>query len=130
VIRLTKTQITRRDELVAKLEAAEEKLHEAVGSFNDKMQALYDEEVQPVLEAHNDLVAEANELREEIGGEQNDYLSGRSEKWLEGERGQAYQEWIDAWSNDLESVFIEAPEPLDEPDCTASEALRDMPEEP
>jgi hypothetical protein len=57
-------------------------------------------------------------------------MEDRSESWHDGDSGQAYRDWAEEWTLDLEEVEIYAPDPLDEPIVDASDMLRDLPDHP
>lgn len=72
--------------------------------------------------AYNEAVSEARELAEEIAQRAADEWGEKSEKWQEGERGEAAHEWVDAWG-------CASFEEVDEPGENAGEALRNLPSE-
>lgn len=39
-----------------------------------------------------------------------------------------YRDWVDSWEEELESIEVELPESMDEPEFTALDTLRGMPE--
>jgi hypothetical protein len=59
-------------------------------------------------------------------------LSGRALRGVAGQRpGQAYEAWLDAYrSVDLETVDIEAPEPVEIPEHGPQDDVLDLPECP
>jgi hypothetical protein len=62
--------------------------------------------------ARNELISFRDEIHDKI----ETYIGNKSDKWQEGERGAAFQEWCDAWTED----------PGDE----AEESIPEYPEEP
>ena len=70
-IKLDKDQRARFDELKRKLDGARAELAEAV--------------------------AEAQEFAQEVVGAVEAEFEGKSDKWIDSERGQKAQEWLDAW---------------------------------
>lgn len=78
--KLDKDQSKRKSELADNLRAAREAADKAV-------------------EAYGDVLAEIADFAQEVHGAMEDYSGERSEKWQEGDAGQQYQSWIDAWSN-------------------------------
>lgn len=91
---LDKSQIKRRDEIVAALrakagevEAAEEAAQAAITALND------------VVEEYNDLVTEANDFVIDVAGEARDHIDERSERWAESDRGQEVTGWVEEWES-------------------------------
>lgn len=127
--RLTRAEIKQRDELADKLDEAAEALKSAVEAFNARLEEVT-QDVSSALETYNEAVAEARSFMEDVASERQLEWEDKSERWQEGERGQAAQEWISAWESDPpEDVEIDVPEGIDEPDLAHAEALRDLPEE-
>lgn len=52
----------------------------------------------------NDLVLQANLLRDEIVEKAQATFDKRSIAWMDSEKGCAYADWIDAWRNEVEPV--------------------------
>lgn len=123
--RLSKQELQQRDDFVEELEAARNILCDAVDEYNTKIAELWTP-VSEALEKYNGIAADAQNWRDEIVSQMDDYLSERSEKWLEGNTGQAYQEWKDSWESlSIETFDIEQPEGIDLPEIEGPEALRD-----
>ena len=65
-----------------------------------------------------------------MSGEMQGYIDDRSEKWQEGERGQAYMAWQQEFSdNDLEAIELDQPEPLELSTGDQTEILEGLAEE-
>ena len=86
-------------------------------------------EMNAAIERYNEAMEEARGFVEDLANIANEYMGERSEKWQEGEAGQAYQEWIFALENvdfsEVEEVKVEYP---DEPDH--ADQLEQLPTEP
>lgn len=104
--------MARKRELVDKLSEAGQELQAAVNAYNEKCEA----EFNAVKEAINDyqaVVGEARSFAEEVAGDIGSYMEEKSEKWLESDRGSAYQQWQSEWENiELEDVDIDEPTPV------------------
>jgi uncharacterized protein YukE len=87
--KLTKVQLTRRDELVAEMRKRHEAVQAAVADLNATIQ-------------------QANELIVEVHDDQEAFYNERSEKWQEGDAGTAYQDWMSEWESEIDEV--ESPE--------------------
>lgn len=124
--RLSKQELQQRDEFADALEVSRNKLCDAVDEFNTKIAALY-EPVANAVEEYNGIAVDAQNWRDDIVSQMDDYIGERSEKWLEGDTGQAYQEWKDSWESlSIETFDIEQPEEIDLPEIEGPEALRDV----
>ncbi len=116
--RLNTTQIARRDEIAVALERTWAEIQDVLLKL------------EAALELHNEAREDAQGFVEEILGDINEYIESRSEKWLESEKGAAYDEWHGAWDEVSSYAF----DPLD-PDAVhgaddVSEVLRELPDEP
>ena len=107
--RLSKAQETSVDDLIGDVRDNERKLVEAHA------------EMSAAVDNYNDAVAEYNaaatavqEFRDEVVGDMEAYRDDRSERWQEGDAGQAYQAWIDEWQG-LEAEGVEVAECPDDP---------------
>src|SRR5215472_12098154 len=80
------------------------------------------------FEEKHGALAEAIEWRDGIIQEMSDYQAERSDKWQEGDAGQAYQEWIDEWEG-LDLTEIEVPELGEMPEPDHIETIEQMPTE-
>lgn len=100
----SKGDMAERDELTAELrvlaievEQAHADVVDAVEAFNGK------------LDAYNAKAADARDFVEGLRGQIEDYMGGRSDKWREGEKGEAYQSWQQA----LDDVALDDVEPIE-----------------
>jgi chromosome segregation ATPase len=126
--RLSKSDQATLTELVRKLESQESKVEEAVNELNSVI-ASHLETVESAIEAYNEVVRDANEFRDNINTEQNEFFSEKSEKWQEGEKGDAYSSWMGEWENELPEATIELPAEV-QVELTASVQLAELPIEP
>lgn len=94
--KLTKTELSRRDELV-------EELSQKQDSFEAVMHHLGSDDPSKVnelvtaLSVLTVLVKEAEEFRDEIASRLRDEWDDRSEAWQEGDRGSEAEEMVDQW---------------------------------
>src|SRR5262249_22751382 len=110
--KLTKSMLIERDGICERLHTAYEALEQAVDTYNEAMAAQWDT-VESAVNAYNEVVEDANGWKEEVASEMQGYIEDRSEKWQEGERGQAYMAWQQEFSDhDLEAIDLDQPEPL------------------
>lgn len=102
--KLSKSQVEERGRHMAKLEETQVALEQAIAAYKAAL-----------VEAQQFCAGVAEEIRA--------YFDDKSEKWQEGERGQAYEEWATGWEG------VEFPE-VDEPSEQAAEVLGALEEEP
>jgi len=132
----TGTQKKEHAEIIERMQTAKQTLEEAVEACNEKFDAAY-APIELAINEFNQQLADAYEQVETaraayletleagtafIAGVREDaqsYFDDRSEAWQEGEKGEAYQDWI----NELDDVNLDAPE-LDQP------TELDMPDRP
>lgn len=122
--KLSKDDRATRDRLVADLEIKSAAIEEAWTAFESAH-----EQLGLAIEEYNSVVADAGSWRDEMVQQMTDYQSDRSERWQEGDAGEAYQGWIDEWQNaDLEG--IEVPDLPDQPEGEHRDVIDNLPEEP
>jgi hypothetical protein len=65
-------------------------------------------EVELAVDKYNAKVNEIKEWASEVASDIDSFMSDKSEKWQEGERGQAYEEWKSSYENfDLEELDVD-----------------------
>jgi hypothetical protein len=110
--KLDKQEIARRDQIKEELVELRGKLEDAVSTYNAALEGLK-APVEEALAAYNVAVEEARGFAEDIANQADNEISNKSEKWQEGEKGQAASEWKDAWENEeFSEVEIQFPEEL------------------
>lgn len=120
--KLTKAQSTDYAALLSGAAEAHEALSSAVDGVNNAIQAAW-EEVSEKLEAFNQARTDLKEFASDIAECADSEYSDKSEKWQEGERGQAARSWIDTWASaDLDPIEMDIPGPV-ELDTEAPEEL-------
>jgi hypothetical protein len=92
--------------------AAGKKIEEAVSEYNQEVEKLRTP-VELAVTEYNELVGEARTLCSEVAAIASDSIGDKSEKWQEGDKGQAAQEWADAWDGvDLSDMDYQWPDEL------------------
>lgn len=126
---MKKAQLKQKDEVVNKLSQAWESFSNAVDDFNEKVQEEF-EGLREKVAAYNEALSEARDFVNEIAQETADYISDKSDKWQEGDKGQAYSSFQEAYESlDLDDVELDEPEPV-EIDCeTHYELIDQLPNE-
>lgn len=124
--RLSKQDQSDRDSLAQAIDDARTALESAVAEYNSKVSELW-QPVEDALTAYNGAVDNAQLFRDGIVQQMEDYMGERSEKWLDGDSGQAYQEWKDSWEAlSIEPIEIDRPDDIEIPDVEGADALRDV----
>ena len=103
--KLTKSQVVKINALASLLESQADEVKGAISSYNETL-------------------ANSRSLLEDVACELDSEFENKSERWQEGERGEAVRAWIDLFEetcNDLED--------LEMPEFSHSEALTGLPEE-
>lgn len=120
---ISKDDSKRRDSLTATLNTEFAKLQD---SHNVLLEAVakYNADV----EAFNEKLQEARGFCDDIANEIDNYISDKSDKWQEGERGEAYGAWRDEWQN-VDITDIETIADPEAPDFDA-DILDSLPVEP
>jgi hypothetical protein len=127
--KLSKMLLQDRDAICQQLRTQYEALEEAVEAFNTAMEAQW-EAVADALAHYNETVNQANEWLATVSSEIERYMSDRSEKWQDSERGQTYEQWKnDFESNDLEEVELDMPDALELQTGDQAETLEERSEE-
>ena len=121
--KFSKADIERISELRSKLREAADEIVTAYEPLNSEVA-----HINTLLEAYNELLTEANGVIEDIASEVQSEIDDKSEKWQEGDRGQA----IIDWQSDLENFEFEALEMLDDievPELDHDGQLENLPEQ-
>jgi hypothetical protein len=127
--KLNKQERVTRDEHVAQLERAWADLVQAVSDYNESEPKLR-EPVDKAVADYNEVVGEAKSFAEEIANRSEGEYDEKSEKWQEGEKGQAAAEFRDAWQTiDMEEIELAWPEELAIEDPDHAPELAELPTE-
>jgi hypothetical protein len=122
--RLSKDQKTQRDKLVEALNTRGNVVNDAWEAFEQAYGALVD-----AIDEYNGVVQDVVTYRDEIAQEMEDYYEERSERWQEGDAGQAYTNWMEAWT-EVELDELEQVELPDEPEMPHADLIDDLPDQP
>lgn len=124
--KMTKAQLKERDGLASGLKEAAAELKEKIEAANS---ALAD--VRTSVEEYNAKLESAKEFVEGIAEAAQEAYDEKSEKWQEGEKGDAASSWIDELqSADIpEELELTIPEDIDEPELNHDETLEGLSEE-
>jgi hypothetical protein len=123
VKKLNKTQQGELNAHITDLATKKQEIDDAWEKFE-----LAHNELATAIDAYNASLAAVTEWRDGIVQEMSDYQSERSDKWQEGDAGQAYQAWIDEWEG-LDLDEVETPELPDAPDFEHIDTIEQLPTE-
>jgi hypothetical protein len=117
--KLTKVEINRRGDHTDMLDKAKAGLISKIEDYNFAMAAPR-EALLAAINEFNDVLAEANQWRDDIHTRLSDEYENKSEKWQDGDRGREANTMIESWSNEIEGLddLVDVPESLDIPDLT------------
>ncbi len=112
-MKLNKTELKQREDILTRLQQAKDRLEEGVNAFNENMQRFQDELMGDV-DAYNNILCEAKEFAESIGSRIDEEVADKSEKWQESDKAVAIEEMKNNWEGlDLEELDVEFPNELD-----------------
>lgn len=92
------------------------KAEDAIRVYNDAIAAAHSA-LAEVLEGYNGALEAARSFLEDVHSEADSAFSDKSDKWQEGERGEATRTWIDAIEeakDAMDPIELDEPEALDE----------------
>jgi hypothetical protein len=127
--KLDKAAIAERDAVCSQLRDASEALEKALETFNTTLDEAWGA-VESALSAYNEVVSDANAWREDIAADMQSYFDERSEKWQQSEKGTGYEAWKQQYDEELQTVELEKPDPLELDIEDAAEYLEQLPETP
>jgi hypothetical protein len=105
-LKITVADKKRIDEAAAWLTKEREKLEDAISVFNEAVNAARNA-LSIQIDAYNEAQVSAYNLMEDIHREQEEALDGRSEKWLDSEKGEAAKDWVQNLENIREALSVE-----------------------
>jgi uncharacterized coiled-coil DUF342 family protein len=110
--KLDKQELARREKFEVDLREAAGELEDAVSTYNAAVTELR-APLEAAIEKYNELLEEARGFVEDIASTADGEIDDKSEKWQDGDKGQAAIAWKDAWEQaDLEPLSIEFPDEL------------------
>jgi hypothetical protein len=115
--KLNKHEIAQATDLIATARQTGAALSDAIAAFNAAMEDL-SHPIRDALQAHNDARQELRQFAEDVAMQAETDMDGKSERWLESERGEQAQSFKDWWEEmaRIDDCELDLPEPLDEID--------------
>lgn len=128
--KMDKQDKKRRDEIVAKLREARAKLEDEIAVFNEDIETSK-ANVETSVADYNELLEEARGLIQDISSQAESIMETRSEKWLDGDKGKAVSDWLEALQEpDLGDIEVDLPEAISLDIEDHAQFVEDLPEEP
>lgn len=131
--KLTKEETVKKERLVAALRDAAGKVEDEIDALNAK---LNDELLKPInaaIEKYNEAREEAEGFVTDLVSAMDDFASEKSEKWTDGEAGQAFESWKDAYESisldEVEEVGAADIFEIQKPEFTGIDDLDNAPAE-
>ena len=116
--KISRTQQAEINKAVDALGEAGKALAQAIDSYNEALEPLR-VDIEAARDTYNEKIADLKAVYVDIAGEARAYYDDRSQKWQEGEAGEAYSEWVDQLDEpQIEEIDLDLPEPLEMPDST------------
>lgn len=103
---LSRTDKQQYEQLSNELERLQFAVTGAIKIYNEDPTEENWANIQPQVEQFNDVVNRTNTFIEETHGTLDEYYDSKSEKWQEGETGEQFYEWVQAWE-DIELDIIQ-----------------------
>jgi hypothetical protein len=126
--KLSKREAAQRDELARALAERADALRAKIEGYNDEMAERW-RAVASAVEEYNGALTDARAFVEEVREGRQAEFDEKSERWQEGERGEAAATWLGEWEQpDLDDVEVAEPEPVEEPELEHAEVLENLPE--
>lgn len=125
---IDKATLQQKQEVCTKLNEAFDSLQEEVEAFNNIMLERWTK-VSVAIDVYNAAISDANEWQSVVASEIQDFIGDKSEKWQEGEKGQAYASWKEQYEEELETVELEKPDEVVFDNDNPSELLDQKPDE-
>ena len=127
---LSTPQLSERDALCDRLRDTYAALEAALDAYNAAT-SVHWPPIAEALSAYSRVVEEAKGWCEDIATTIQSEIEEHSDTWQEGDKGQAFAAWQAEWEQaDLETIEMEAPEPLSLDVNDQSEVLDALPEAP
>jgi len=111
-------------ELKSKLDSHAAEIQDELAAVNTKIGDLNEK-----IQRYNNILKNARDLRDGIVASMHDYIEEQPEGWTDGDKGTAYNDWLEGWE-DADLEFIRQAEEIEVDEQDHSETLGDLPLEP
>lgn len=125
--KLTKVQDKELDALLDELNEKRGELGAAITAFNDLIREERSK-IEDALSAYNDALVGVEQFRDEFVNEMRDAWNDKSERWQEGDSGEAANDFITVWEEvDLSEVSLDIPDEIECDEPTHGEEITQLP---
>jgi uncharacterized protein YukE len=124
VKKLSKDDKSRRDEIIGDFKRKWADVDEQAAVVQQEIDKLNEK-----IALYNGVIDEAHGFRDDMISAMDDYIGERSEKWADGDAGQAYSSWYDEWQG-FDPVEVDAVEDFDLEEPDHADVLEALPEQP
>lgn len=126
--KISKAESELRDEIVRKLNDAFLGMERAVDELNQAIGEHWSA-VEDAQSVYNEALNEAQEWRDNIVTQIDEYVDERSDKWREGEKAEAYESWKSEYEAiDFSEAQLSAPDELSLDVENPAEAIEGLPD--
>jgi hypothetical protein len=127
--RLSKSQLTAWERRIGAARASLDALNDVIISFNRTL-ASAGEPLRGAAQAYNSALRELQSTAEKLAGDWRSTFNERTDRWQDGYRGQAANEWIEAWENySPEDAEFDPPDEVEEQDDDPIVEAEELPTE-
>lgn len=124
--KLTKAEAKEGEVHIDSLEVASTGIDAAVEAFNNGLEALRSD-LRIAIDSYNEQLSSIREFTANVANRFEDEISNKSERWQEGDAGNAAAELRNAWQNiELEDIEIDLLEDVEFEAGDHETALRDL----
>ena len=124
--KLTKAEVKEGEVHIDSLEVASTGINAAVEAFNNGLEVMRSD-FKIAVDSYNEQLASIREFTANVANRFEDEISDKSDRWQEGDAGNAAAELRDAWQNiELEDIEIDLPEDIEFEAGDHESALRDL----
>lgn len=97
-MKLSKTDVTQKSEMVDAIRTAEKKVKDAINIFNEEKQQALDE-LNGEIAAFNKVLDEVRDFATSIETTMQSIFDDKSETWQQSDKGQEFEAFLGEWSN-------------------------------
>jgi hypothetical protein len=127
--RLSKNQLAAWERRIGTARSSLDALNEAITSFNRTLASAAGP-LQTAAQAYNSALRELQSMAEQLAGDWRSSFNERANRWQDGYRGQAVNEWIEAWENySPEDAEFAPPDEVEEQDDDPIVEAEELPTE-
>lgn len=127
--KLSKHDLAEHTRLGGLLDTAKTELEAAVEEFNSSREAAW-AKVEEAKSKLDSAIEEAKGWTEEKASAIDGYIGDRSDKWRDGDKGSAFDDWKQKFEDFDPDIDLDQPDELDMPDLDFVGEFQEIPPEP